>query len=142
MVPATTNLLPAQPMATVISMPAELTTCSAVARAAAREDVSLNNLEPRTPTGPVPMTACRRVDALLWEGDAVFPADLPLMLLLPTCAQLQARLVKGAKPPVRSPHRVSPGVSRDQCGRFPSQLMCKRLTECCCAHPLQPRRYS
>ena len=50
MPPAYTTLMSASLVPPITSMPAVLTTCSAIARAAAREDASLDLLEPKTPT--------------------------------------------------------------------------------------------
>ena len=65
-------------------MPAELTTCSAVARATAREHASLNVLEPKTHACLLPMAAATHVNALLQECDDVVLAGLPLALLFPS----------------------------------------------------------
>ena len=84
MPPANTTLLLASPAPPITSMPAEPTTCSAIARAAAYEDASLDVLEPKMPTCLLHMAAVAHVSALLQECDDVVLAGLPLALLFPS----------------------------------------------------------
>ena len=65
MLPAYATLLSAKLMPFATSVPAELTTCSAIARAAAHEDASLDVLEPKTLACLPPMAAATHVNALL-----------------------------------------------------------------------------
>ena len=65
MSPANATLLSAKLMPSATSMPSERTTCSAIARVAAREDASLDVLKPKMPTCLLPMVAATRVNALL-----------------------------------------------------------------------------
>ena len=65
MPPAYTTLMSASPAPPITSMPAEPTTCSAIARATAREDASLDVLEPKTHACILPMAAAMHVSALL-----------------------------------------------------------------------------
>ena len=76
--PAYTTLMSASLVPPITFMPAELTTCSAIARAAAREHASLDVLEPKTHACILPMAAATHWNALLEECDDVFLADLPL----------------------------------------------------------------
>lgn len=79
----TTTLLLAQPMPPVASMPAKLTSCTAIARAAAPENVSLNILEQRMSSRRPSAAIDTRVGALLQECNGVFLTDLPRMIVPP-----------------------------------------------------------
>ena len=96
-------------------MPAELTTCSPDARAAAREDASLGVLEPKTPTCLLPMAAAAHVNALLQVFDGVFLAGLPLALSLPSRVRHLNGLLPRSSRPLPSRSEVRPDVLRDRC---------------------------
>ena len=63
--PAYTTLMSASLVPPITFMPTELTTCSAIARAAACEEASLDLLEPKTLACFLPMAAATHVNALL-----------------------------------------------------------------------------
>ena len=127
MPPAYTTLMSASPAPPITSMPAKLTTCSAIARAAAHEDASLDVLEPKTHACLLPMAAATHVNALLQECDDVVLAGLPLALLLPGHARHRNGILSGVMPPMLSRAEVRPGVLRHFCGDWPTQVMYKRL---------------
>lgn len=86
-------------------MPAELTTCSAIARAATHQDASSDVLEPKTHACLLPLAAATDVNALLQECDDVVLADLPLALLLPGHARHRNVSLPGVRPPMPVPRR-------------------------------------
>lgn len=91
-------------------------------------------LEPEdcdTPPAGASPAADAQVGGMLQEFDDVFPADLPLALPPARHVQHQIDLVPAAKPPLRSPYRMSADELQDRAQL--AQLLDKGLIEPSCA---------